>query len=201
MIPYTHGEHDFSMILGERFFELRKIEYTFTLVEPNYEKRKRLEQVLKGQLMLSDYSKLIDSHDKEGYWWAKCDSVKVDDLHEKSQLRIAITFIARPFFITDSDYSLNLWNDCWYPDKYEQLLSYKVSGEKNIHLWNGFDKSISPMLITDTENLQVVYLGQRFVLKKGTNEFFNFELLKGLNELTIIGEGTIRFRLLGEVMI
>ncbi|MFS7238139.1 hypothetical protein [Carnobacterium divergens] len=200
-IPYTHGENDFSMILGERFFEMRKLEYSFCLVEPIYEKRKDVEQEVKRQILLSGFTKLFDSHDKNGYWWAKCESIQVDDIHEKSQLKIKVIFIARPFFIKDSDYLQNLWNDFWYPEKYEQLLDYDVVSSKKIILWNGYDKAISPIIEVEGDGLSINYLGQSFMLKNGKNEFFDFELLKGLNELELIGIGKIHFQLLGEVMI
>lgn len=202
-IPYTNGESDFSSIFGERFFEMRKIEYRFMAVVPSYVNRKTIENTVKRELMMSDFSKLYDTHDKDGYWYAKCESVNVDDIHDKNEIAVSVSFIARPFFIVDSDAKQDLWNEMWYPDKYEQQLSFKVEYFKNIHLWNGFDKSISPIINFEGEDGSgaIKYLDQTFPLVKGRNEFFDFQLLKGVNDLQLIGNGIFNFRLLGEVMV
>lgn len=200
-IPYTNGESDFSSIFGERFFEMRKIEYRFMAVVPSYANRKTIENTVKRELMMSDFSKLYDTHDKDGYWYAKCESVNVDDIHDKNEIAVSVSFIARPFFIVDSDEKQDLWNDMWYPDKYEQKLSFNVEYKKSIHIWNGYDKSISPIITFDGVKGSIKYLDQIFPLEKGRNEFFDFQLLKGVNDLVLIGDGSFSFRLLGEVII
>ncbi|MBS4463512.1 MULTISPECIES: hypothetical protein [Lactococcus] len=199
-IPYTNGESDFSSIFGERFFEMRKIEYRFMAVVPSYANRKTIENTVKRELMMPDFSKLYDTHDKDGYWYAKCESVNVDDIHDKNEIAVSVSFIARPFFIVDSDEKQDLWNDMWYPDKYEQKLSFNVEYKKSIHIWNGYDKSISPIITFDGVKGSIKYLDQIFPLEKGRNEFFDFQLLKGVNDLVLIGDGSFSFRLLGEVM-
>lgn len=199
-IPYTNGESDFSSIFGERFFEMRKIEYKFISVVPSYSNRKTIENTVKRELMMSDFSKLYDSHDEEGYWYAKCDSVNVDDVHEKNEILVSVSFIARPFFIVDSDAKQDLWDAMWYPDKYEQKLTFEVNYKKSIHIWNGYDKAISPIITFSGSSGSIKYLEQDFPLAEGRNEFFDFQLLKGVNELQLIGNGTFSFRLLGEVM-
>lgn len=199
-IPYTNGESDFSSIFGERFFEMRKIEYRFMAVVPSYANRKTIENTVKRELMMPDFSKLYDTHDKDGYWYAKCESVNVDDIHDKNEIAVSVSFIARPFFIVDSDEKQDLWNDMWYPDKYEQKLSFNVEYKKSIHIWNGCDKSISPIITFDGVKGSIKYLDQIFPLEKGRNEFFDFQLLKGVNDLVLIGDGSFSFRLLGEVM-
>lgn len=180
---------------------MRKIEYKFISVVPSYAGRKTIENTVKRELMMSDFSKLYDSHDKEGYWYAKCESVTVDDIHEKNEISVSISFIARPFFIIDSDEKQDLWDDMWYPDKYEQKLTFEVNYQKAIHIWNGYDKAISPIINYSGRNGSIKYLDQSFPLVKGKNEFFDFQLLKGVNELELTGVGTFSFRLLGEVMI
>jgi hypothetical protein len=199
-IPYTNGENDFSSIFGERFFEMRKIEYRFMAVVPSYANRKTIENTLKRELMMSDFTKLYDTHDKDGYWYAKCESVNVDDIHDKNEIAVSVSFIARPFFIVDSDAKQDLWNEMWYPDKYEQKLSFTVKYKKLIHIWNGYDKAISPIINFSGNSGSIRYLNQDFPLTKGRNEFFDFQLLKGVNELELMGDGTFSFRLLGEVM-
>ncbi|WP_251712875.1 hypothetical protein [Lactococcus ileimucosae] len=179
---------------------MRKIDYKFVAVVPSYEKRKSLENTIKRELMMSDFSKLKDSHDKSGYWYAKCESVHVDDVHERNELIISISFVARPFFIIDSDIKQDLWDELWYPDKYEQKLSFNVGYKESIHIWNGYDKAISPIINFSGSTGSIRYLDQIFPLVKGRNEFFDFQLLKGVNDLELMGHGTFSFRLLGEVM-
>lgn len=179
---------------------MRKIDYKFIAVVPNYGERKIIENVIKRELMMSDFSKLYDTHDKDGYWYAKCESVNVDDIHDKNEIAVSVSFIARPFFIVDSDAKQDLWNDMWYPDKYEQKLSFTVKYKKLIHIWNGYDKAISPIINFSGNYGSIKYLNQDFPLTKGRNEFFDFQLLKGVNKLELMGEGTFSFRLLGEVM-
>lgn len=179
---------------------MRKIEYRFMAVVPSYANRKTIENTVKRELMMSDFSKLYDTHDKDGYWYAKCESVNVDDIHDKNEIAVSVSFIARPFFIVDSDEKQDLWNDMWYPDKYEQKLSFNVEYKKSIHIWNGYDKSISPIITFDGVKGSIKYLDQIFPLEKGRNEFFDFQLLKGVNDLVLIGDGSFSFRLLGEVM-
>lgn len=199
-IPYSNGESDFSSIFGERFFEMRKIDYKLVLVNPSYAERKIIENTVKRELMLPDFQKLYDTHDKDGYWLAKCESVTVDDDSERNKLTVSISFNARPFFVIDSDAKQDLWDEMWYPDKYEQILDFKVDKKKKIHIWNGYDKAISPIINFNGTNGKLIYLNQEFPLKKGKNEFFDLLLLEGVNELELQGNGDFNFRLLGEVM-
>lgn len=179
---------------------MRQLSYEFIYVNPKYDKRKDVENKIKQLLMSPTFTQLIDSHEKNGYWYAKCESVKVDDVHEKSQLKIDISFVARPFFVVDSDVATDLWDDLWDQDIYEQDLSFDVIYRRRIKLWNGYDRSITPIITTSDEGMSIELLGQIFDLEKGRNEFFDFNLLKGVNDLIVKGKGTIDFRLIGEVM-
>ena len=119
---------------------------------------------------------------------------------KKNEILVSVSFIARPFFIVDSDAKQDLWDAMWYPDKYEQKLTFEVNYKKSIHIWNGYDKAISPIITFSGSSGSIKYLEQDFPLAEGRNEFFDFQLLKGVNELQLIGNGTFSFRLLGEVM-
>lgn len=198
-IPFSQGVHDFSMILGERIFQNRKISYTFWLPSRMYAQRKLIEQDVKRKLMMNGINQLHDKHDESFYWLGKCEEVKIDDDEETKTLEVKIVFDCYPFMLSEQEYFTDVWNTFNFNHHVSVFTKYTIVGTKEIFLINTGDTSISPTIITDSD-IQIILKGQTYYFTKGENKDFLMKLERGINHLKIAGSGTIKFRFRVEVM-
>lgn len=198
-IPFMQGVHDFSMLLGERIFDNRLITYTFFRPQTDYYERKLLEQEIKRKLMMNGILHLYDSHDESFYWYGKCKSVEVDDSEENRSLTVKIVFDVYPFMLSKNDYFDDVWDTFNFNHHVANWTKYLIKGKKKIFLINNGDTSLSPTIITDSD-MKIILRDKTYTFKKGENKDFLMKLERGINELTIYGNGVIKFRYRTEVM-
>ena len=110
-VPYRQGYIDFSSRNGERIYNGRTLTYVFQIFGVTYEQRKAKEFLITNWLMNSGESKLIDSHDIQYYYHAKCKSVTVEDDERLQTLILTITFIAQPFKISELYDGHDIWDE------------------------------------------------------------------------------------------
>ena len=110
-VPYRQGYIDFSSRNGERIYNGRTLTYVFQIFGVTYEQRKAKEFLITNWLMNSGESKLIDSHDIQYYYHAKCKSVTVEDDERLQTLILTITFVAQPFKISELYDGHDIWDE------------------------------------------------------------------------------------------
>ena len=128
-VPYRQGYIDFSSRNGERIYNGRTLTYVFQIFGVTYEQRKAKEFLITNWLMNSGESKLIDSHDIQYYYHAKCKSVTVEDDERLQTLILTITFVAQPFKISELYDGHDIWDEFdfeldYVQDTTVQLLPY-----------------------------------------------------------------------------
>ena len=198
-IPFRQGVLDFSMILGERVFENRKIVYEFLLVNTEYRDRASFETMLKQKLMPYGQQKLYDSHDSGYYWLGKCKSIEVEHDHQFNSLKATIIFDCYPFMLTLSSYFDDVWDSFDFDNGIAGFTKYKVNGSKDIVLINTSSTTIGPE-VEVTSDMKVTIDGQTYLYKAGSSTNLTMGLQPGINNITVEGAGTIRFRWHAEVM-
>ncbi|SUN60613.1 prophage Lp1 protein 51 [Streptococcus hyointestinalis] len=193
------GVLDFSSILGERVYNTREIDYDFKLVNSSYENRKDVERSIKQQLMLYSEQRLYDTHDNSYFWLGKCKSVSVKHEPVKRAFIVTITFTVYPFMFTLSNYFDDVWDSFDFDNGIAGFTKYKVSGSKDIVLINTSSTTIGPE-VEVTSDMKVTVDGQTYLYKAGTSTNLSMGLQPGINNITVEGTGTIRFRWHAEVM-
>ena len=76
-VPYRQGYIDFSHRNGERVYNGRTLTYVFQIFGATKNERKVKEFNITNWLMNSGETQLVDSHDFDYYYNAKCKSVNV----------------------------------------------------------------------------------------------------------------------------
>lgn len=200
-IPFMQGVYDFSMLLGERVFENRKL--TIKLYRPLtiYEERKRLEQEAKEQLMLNEISVISDSWLDGCHWLGKCTSVVSDDDQNRNTLILTLIFDCYPFALKDAAGYTDEFDIDYFVDGVDQWTGYVVNGQRNLLLINEGVNATSPIIIATGKMELMTDDGELLVIEKGQNQDLFFKLKRGQNHLTIRGNGHIRFVTETEVMV
>lgn len=126
-VPYRQGYIDFSSRNGERIYNGRTLTYVFQIFGVTYEQRKAKEFLITNWLMNSPESKLIDSHDIQYYYHAKCKSVTVEDDERLQTLILTITFIAQPFKISELYDGHDIWDEFDFELDYAQDTSVQLT--------------------------------------------------------------------------
>ena len=110
-VPYRQGYIDFSHRNGERVYHGRTLTYVFQIFSVSKEERKIREFNITNWLMNSGETQLVDSHDFDYYYNAKCKSVNVEDDEMNQTMIFTIVFIAQPFKISKRYEGHDIWDD------------------------------------------------------------------------------------------
>lgn len=183
-VPFMQGSHDFSMMLGERIFDNRTISYEFVAFKKKYPERKVLENKIKDVLMSTGYNPLFDTHDADGFWWVKCESVKVKDDAEYNKLRVQIDFTGYPYFKMKNNYFDDVWDTFNFDYDVACFSRYLITKRQVIDFINIGSTSISPIIHT-TNAVDIVVNDELFQLKSGINENYFMKLKRGKNQIIV----------------
>lgn len=148
-IPYSQGEIDFSMLLGERVFRNRPLTYEFISKKMSYGQRKVLENRIKRLNMMGDIGEIYDTHDAGYYWRGKCEYIEVIDDAEFNRLSVIIEFNVYPFLIDTKHYFDDVWDDFDFDADVANWTKYEVDGVRTITLYNSGDTTVRPNIIVE----------------------------------------------------
>lgn len=150
-IPFAQGLQDYSLIMGERIFNNREIEYEFRAFNERYPNRKILEHKIKQETMMVGTTKLFDSHDLGFYWLGKCKSVTVDDDEGFKWLTVRLVFDVYPFMFAENDFLEDLWDPLQFDHHAIAFNNYRVDGEEIITLYNWGDRKVYPIVEVEVD--------------------------------------------------
>lgn len=199
-IPFMQGEMDFSMLLGERVFSNRELTYVFEAFDLPYSQRKILERTVKRLVMPGGKSNLYDTHNGKFFWYGKCKSVKIEDDAKFGTLTVTLVFNCYPFLFSFYDYFDDYFDDFDLDTETAAYTKFPISGTTEIQLYNPGDSAVSPEVIASSEMTVVDDLGVAYTFKAGTSVDYVLTIKKGVNKLTVTGNGTIAFHFRTEVM-
>lgn len=199
-IPYTMSEEDFSMITGERFFENRSLKYKFMCYETQYNKRKKLQDKCRKLLMTNDFSKLVDTHNPNYYWWGKCAKVDCSDTTKTGKFEVTIEFMVYPFLIADSSFYEHDWNPFSFSDGVAQFYKYRIKWNRKFQMVHVGDRA-GFLKIISSDNMSLKLNGISHSITKGEHEYRDIRMVPGINSIEIEGNGTIALYPRTEVMV
>lgn len=196
-VPFMQGSYDFSNLYGEQTYAERPLVYTFNLI--NYSKVQL--NIKKTQILdwlLNSYKANFKDDIIPGYYFmAECEDVSFEE--GRSSAEIIASFTAYPFkYRTQEEGSLE-WDDFNFELDVMQDVAFEVEGTREIEIYNNGSRSISPTVITDSE-IDVTKGATTYRFNAGTTRDWRFTLDKGINSLTLEGDGNIEFRFRKEVL-
>lgn len=195
-VPFSNVEYDFSEIYGEQTYTPRPLTYTLNVLDKNKinttERINVIETKLSNWLMNSSgKQKLYDDSIPGYYYLAEVEGgLKFDELRNHGTL--TVEFTAYPFMISD----LHEGNDLWDPFNFEldvaQTTEFEVNGSLDVILYNVGTPSLAPE-IQASSAMQIVKDGVTYNVPSGKSKSSDFKLQSGENNLSITGNGSIKF--------
>lgn len=201
-IPHSNVVYDFSEIYGTQNYTERTFTITFNVINRNLKTKDALyiqwTKVLDWLMKPSGKTPLYDDVMKEYYYLAEVQ--KRPDFNElKNRGELTVEFQCYPFRI----HELQEGNDVWDVFNLEldiaQLVKHEVNGSKMIVLYNLGMSNLAPVIVASSQ-MTIQLKGNSYKANTGESVVAGFYLVPGMNEITVIGSGTIEFKFHKEVI-
>ena len=202
-VPFSNVEYDFSELYGDQTYTTRPLTYTLNVLDRHSvnttERINIIETKLANWLMNSSgKQKLYDDSIPNYYYLAEVEGgLNFDELWNHGPL--TVEFTAYPFMIAE----LHEGNDLWDPFNFEldvaQITDFEVNGSLDVVLYNAGTPSLASGIETSAP-MEIIKDGVTYDIPSGTTKSDDFRLQSGENNLTIKGNGTVKFRFYKELI-
>lgn len=191
-IPFSNKLLDFSELYGEQTYTERPISYVLNLIgtQPTRESAYYLQTIMTNLLMEKQQFKLYDDIFPGYYFLAEVrEGTAFEPIVYAGKLQVNMT--AYPYKIKEAREGSPYWDDYSELDYYQES-TYTINESKTIELMNNGMASVVPK-VTCSAPMMVKKDNVQISFPKGTNESLDFVINKGMNHLTVTGNGTIDF--------
>lgn len=197
-VPFLNGSYDFSSLYGENTYGERKIKYVFDFRYTNkldfISKQTAISEWFNNGFKEPLYDDLIPGY----YFLAECeDSIEFSEGHV--ECGVTVTFNAYPFKISTLQDGHDIWDEFNFELDMVQDTKFTINGTQTINLYNNGSIGVNPIIICSSE-MKIMKGSTTYNLLPGTSKSFSFKLDKGLNKLTITGNGTVEFKWYKELL-
>ncbi|GGN54823.1 phage tail family protein [Oceanobacillus indicireducens] len=195
-VPFSNLEYDFSEIYGEQTYTPRQLTFTLNILDGNRnintEEVNILETKITNWLMNSGRKQKLYDDSLPGYYYLAEveDGLKFDELRNHGTL--TVEFTAYPFMISELEEGHDIWDDFNFELDVAQITEFEVNGSLDVILYNVGTPSLAPE-IQASSAMQIVKDGVTYNVSSGKNKSSDFKLQSGENNLSITGNGTIKF--------
>lgn len=202
-VPFSNIEYDFSELYGEQTYTPRKLTYMFNVAEIG--KRNTTERINILETQLSNWlmvgggkQKLYDDTMPGYYYLAEVEGeLNFDELWNLG--RLTVVFTAYPFMIAELPEGHDIWDEFNFELDVAQVTDFEVNGSLDVTLYNVGTPDLVPE-IESSSSMQIFKNGVIFDVPSGKSKSDDFRLKPGENELTITGNGTIKFTFYKELI-
>lgn len=188
-VPFMNGEYDFSLMYGEQTFGQRQLVYTFDVSHLTHELLMYKLSELENWLLGTTEVNLHDDDYPDTHFKAECiDVIRSDDdwIGE-----ITVKFSAYPFRVSNENEN-DMWDIFNFETGVSQELTHNISNSKVIDIYNNGINKIYPIIVASGD-MQLIMDNKTYNIKAGTTNTWLFAFKRGLNRITINGNGTIEF--------
>lgn len=195
-IPFSNVEYDFSEIYGDQTYTPRNLKYTLNVLDENKinttERINIIETKLSNWLMNSNgKQKLYDDAIPGYYFLAEVENgLSFDEIWNSGTL--TVEFTAYPFMISELEEGHDIWDDFNFELDVAQVTEFEVNGSLDVILYNVGTPSLAPE-IQASSAMQIVKDGVTYNVPSGKSKSGDFNLQSGENNLSITGNGSIKF--------
>lgn len=197
-VPFMNGIYDFSNLYGEETYDERVLQYEFDLsdiskTKINYKKIKLINFFQKNQ------NTILKDDSIPGYFFYLEKMTNHSFKESGLEAKLSISLSAQPFKIRTYEEGNIPWDDFIFDLDTLQKTKFNVQGSKDIKLYNESAKSITPIIVSDSE-MQILKNGVTYIVSKGEIKDYRLNLNIGENKLTINGNGNIEFKFRKEIL-
>lgn len=201
-IPHSNSVYDFSQIYGTQNYSERTFTVTFNVIDRSmWSKESMYIQWTKILAWLMEPSQKIPLHDdimNDYYYLAEVQKEpSFDELRHRGKL--TVEFQCYPFRIHELQEGNDVWDTFNFELDIAQLVKYEVNGSKQIVLYNLGMTDLAPVIVASSQ-MTIQLKGNTYKVNVGECVATGFYLVPGLNEITVIGSGTIEFKFHKEVI-
>ena len=191
-IPFTNGSYDFSTVgsSGEITYNERQITIVLGLPSSTKEALQDLYTRTLEWLMDVGKSQLIFDDVIGYYYMAEVESASTFD-QVMSFGKLTVTFVAEPFKTSTEYEGSDVWDIFNFEEDMVQDMSYTVTGTSVVSIYN--KGRVTTPKINCSAPMSVVVSGKTYSLATGDNTFYGMKLKNGVNEITVTGDGIIKF--------
>lgn len=195
-VPFSNTEYDFSELYGDQTYTERNLKYTLNVLDKHRNidmlEVNTIETSLSNWLMNSNGKQRLYDDAMPSYYYLAEVEKGLDFEELRNYGTLTVEFTAYPFMVAEHAEG----NDLWDPFNFEldvfQQVEFAVSGTLDITLYNVGTPNITPG-IEASSSLEVVKDNTTYQIPAGKSESIDFVLSSGENDLTIKGNGTIKF--------
>lgn len=202
-VPFSNVEYDFSELYGEQTYTERSLSYTLNVLDKHRinttERINVLETKLSNWLMNSNGKQKLYDDSMPGYYYlAEVEGgLSFEELWNHGTL--TVEFTAYPFMIAELEEGHDIWDDFNFELDIAQETEFEVDGALDVVLYNVGTPGLNPQIETSSD-MEITKGNTTYVLSSGKTESEDFRLQSGENELTIKGNGTIKFTFFKELI-
>lgn len=191
-VPFSNAVYDFSNVYGGQTFTERNLSFKFLFNGSRKDELFRIwtrvsNWLINGQTRLP----LFDDRMKKYYYLAELSDIQdFEESYEEGYL--TITFDCYPFRIYELQEGNDIWDDFDFELDIAQQTRFEINGTKQMALYNAGANTAIPDVAT-TASMTVTTATQTFVLPAGQSKSTRFRLKTGINNFTVVGQGTLEF--------
>lgn len=195
-VPFSNIEYDFSELYGDQTYTERNLKYTLNVLDKHRNidmlEVNTIETSLSNWLMNSGGKQRLYDDAMPGYYYLAEVEGSLDFEELRNYGTLDVEFTAYPFMI--GEYLEG--NDLWDPFNFEldvfQQVEFVVDGTLDVTLYNVGTPNVNPG-IEASSSLEIIKGNTTYQIPAGKSESLDFVLSSGENDLTIEGNGTIKF--------
>lgn len=194
-VPFNNKEYDFSQIYGSQPYTSRELTYPFNVFTQGRLTKESMNnkktQVLNWLMNSNGKQKLLDDSFPGYYFLAEVEGGTSFEENYNTGI-LTVTFKAYPFMVAELPEGNNLWETFNLKLDVLQDVEFEIDGQKEVTLINTGTPDVFPT-IQSTEEMQLTLNGKSYNVNAGTTQKADIPLSNGENNLTIAGNGTIKF--------
>lgn len=198
-IPFSNHVYDFSEIYGDQVYEERPLTYKLNVAAKSIVGMHQKKVVLTNWLMNSHGKQKLYDDRYPGYYFL-AEVIDDADINIDSTNGVfSVTFNAYPFMIAELPEGNDIWDSFNFELDISQNLSFIVEGELEVEIINAGTPQVIPT-IDASADMSINKGNTTYDVKSGKTKNLDFTLDSGVNTITIIGNGTIKFEFYKELI-
>lgn len=198
-IPFSNTEYDFSELYGDQTYSPRSLTYSFNIFDTTKTRMNNKKTEIINWLMNSNGKQKLYDDAYPGYYFLAEVEGNVSFEEDRSTGILTVTFTAYPFMIAERQEGHDIWDEFNFDLDVAQDVEFAINNTLDVVLLNVGTPSVIPEIQASAQ-MEIVKDGITYIIPSGTTKSSDFILKLGENDLTINGDGTIKFTFYKELI-
>ena len=198
-VPFANHVYDFSEIYGDQIYEERPLRYKLNVAEKSIVGMHQKKVLLTNWLMNSHGKQRLYDDRYPGYYFLAEVIDDADISIDSTNGVFSVTFNAYPFMIAELPEGNDIWDSFNFELDVSQNLAFIVEGELEVEIINAGTPQVIPT-IDASADMSIKKGNATYDVGSGITKSFDFTFDSGVNTITIIGNGTIKFEFYKELI-